>query len=101
MAASPMLLTRPMCRKVPRGLSSAPGCTRGQLRPERRSEPGYFAFKKTGMANSSRSYCSVQGLIEVGQDVVDMFDADAQANHLRQNAGLALFLGRHLPMRGR
>jgi hypothetical protein len=53
MAASAMLLTKPMCRKVLRGMLSAPGCTRGQLRPDRRSGPGYLAFKKTGMANAS------------------------------------------------
>src|SRR5579862_4664373 len=105
MAASAMLLTRPMCRKLLRGFSSAPGCTRGQLRPDRRSGPGYFGFKKTGMADSplraaasgvlayqsrlpfsltilayhSRLHCRAQGLIEVGQDVVDMFDPNAQA----------------------
>src|SRR6516165_4535739 len=108
MAASAMLLTRPMCRKV-RGFSLAPGCTRGHLRPDRRSGPRYFGFKKTGMANSSlgsrgerrsRLQCHIQGLIEIGQDVVDMFDPDAQADHLRQNASVALLLGRHLPMRG-
>jgi hypothetical protein len=49
MAASAMLLTKPMCRKVLRGLSITPVCARGQLRPDRRSGPGYFAFKKTGM----------------------------------------------------
>src|SRR5579871_2112955 len=102
MAPSAMLLTKPMCRKGSRGSSSAPGCTRGQLRPARRSGPGYLAFKKTGMTNSSsRLRCRAESLIEIGQDIVDMFDPDAQANHLWQNAGLALFLGRHLTVSGR
>jgi hypothetical protein len=38
---------------VLRGILSALGCTRGQLRPDRRSGPAYLGFKKTGMANSS------------------------------------------------
>src|SRR5213082_2049498 len=91
MAASAMLLTNPMCRTVPRRVSGAPGCTRGQSRPDRRSGPGYFGFNKTGMGEllgarrggrRSRLRCRVQGLIEVGQDVVDVFGPDAQADHL-------------------
>ena len=42
-----------------------------------------------------------QRLIEVGDDVVDVLDADAEPDHFRPHAGLALLLGRHLPMRGR
>ena len=33
-------------------LSSVPGCTRGQLRPDHRLGSRYFAFNKTGMDNS-------------------------------------------------
>ena len=51
-AASAMLFTKPMCRKALRGFSSVPGCTVGQLRPDRRSESGYFGFTKTGILDS-------------------------------------------------
>src|SRR5438105_2939320 len=42
-------------------------------------------------------------LIEVGDDVIDVFDPDAEPNHLRFHPGLALLFGRHLAMcsRGR
>ena len=40
-------------------------------------------------------------LIEVGDDVVDVLDADAEPDHLRRHAGLPLLLRRHLPVRGR
>ena len=40
-------------------------------------------------------------LIEVGDDVVDVFDADAEPNHLWSHPGLALFFNRHLPMGSR
>jgi len=39
-------------------------------------------------------------LIEVGEDVVDVFDADAEANHFRGHAGFLLLGRAHLPMRG-
>src|SRR5881392_4219371 len=107
MAASAMLFTRPMCRELLHGFSSTPEDTHGQLRPERRSGPAYFGFTKTGMdellvANVSmyrrggrpfRLHWRAQGVIKVGQDVVNVLDPDAQADHLRQNASLALFLG--------
>jgi hypothetical protein len=44
-----------------------------------------------------RSCC--QGLIQILDDVVDMFDPDAEANHLRQYSSALLLLGRHLPVR--
>ncbi len=40
-------------------------------------------------------------LVEVGDDVVDVLDTDAQADHLRPHPGIALLLRRHLTMRGR
>src|SRR2546425_7324708 len=43
----------------------------------------------------------VEGLIEVGDDVVAVLDADAEADHLGPHPGLALLLGRHLSMGGR
>ena len=48
-----------------------------------------------------RDCATRQRLIEIGDDVVDMLDADAEPDHFRPHAGLALLLGRHLPMRGR
>src|SRR5215469_16991889 len=40
-------------------------------------------------------------LLKIGDDVVDMLDADAEADRLRPHAGMRLLLARHLPMRGR
>src|SRR5439155_456781 len=40
-------------------------------------------------------------LIEIGDDVVDVLDADAETNRLWTHAGLALRVRRHLPMGGR
>src|SRR5260370_11225938 len=40
-------------------------------------------------------------LIEVADDVVNMFDADTEPHHLRSHPGLALFFNRHLPVGGR
>ena len=51
--------------------------------------------------NSSSSYRGlVQSLSEIGQDVVNVFDADAQAQHLGSDAHLDQFLGRELPVSG-
>jgi len=43
----------------------------------------------------------IERLIEVVDDVVDVFDADAEPHHLWTHPGFALFLNRHLPMGGR
>src|SRR5580698_6152416 len=40
-------------------------------------------------------------LIEIGDDVVDVLDADREPNQIRLHAGLELLLRRHLPMRRR
>ena len=40
-------------------------------------------------------------LVEVFDDIADMFDADAEPNHFRPDAGFGLLLCRHLPMRRR
>src|SRR5207247_197439 len=40
-------------------------------------------------------------LVEVGDDVIDVLDADAQAQGLRPNAREALLFRRHLPVRRR
>jgi hypothetical protein len=40
-------------------------------------------------------------LVEIDEDVVDVFDADAQPDHLRPHAGLCELGRRHLPVRGR
>ena len=51
--------------------------------------------------NASTSYRGlVQSLSEIGQDVVNVFDADAQAQHLGSDAHLDQFLGRELPVSG-
>jgi len=39
-------------------------------------------------------------LVEVGDDVADVFDADREAHHIRPRAGLRLLLIRQLAMRG-
>src|SRR5258708_32153311 len=41
----------------------------------------------------------IERLIEAGDDVVDMLDADAKPDHIGPSARLALLLGRHLPIR--
>jgi hypothetical protein len=48
----------------------------------------------------SRSRWS-ERLIEIGDDVVDVLDADAEPDHLRPHAGLGCSSRRHLPMRRR
>src|SRR5580704_11376606 len=48
---------------------------------------------------ASSADSSGERLIDVGDDVVDVFDADAQAYGLWSDAGQTLFLGRHLPVR--
>ena len=40
-------------------------------------------------------------LIEIGDDVGDMLDADRQPDHFRHHARVLLFFRRHLAMRGR
>jgi hypothetical protein len=42
-----------------------------------------------------------QRLIEIGENVVDVLDADREADHLRPHAGFLLLRGRHLTVRGR
>ena len=42
-----------------------------------------------------------QRLINVGKNIVDVFDADTQANHLRFYSGPELFFLGELPVRGR
>ena len=41
-----------------------------------------------------------QGLIEVGQKVVDMLDADRQTNHVRAHTGFLEFVRIELAVRG-
>ena len=55
-----------------------------------------------GSASSSapdRGGC--QGLVQIREDIVDVLDADAEADAARADAGRQLLGGRHLPMRGR
>ena len=42
-----------------------------------------------------------EGLIKIGQNVVNVFDADREADHLGPHPSLVLLLQRHLPVRGR
>src|SRR5580658_7314051 len=71
------------------------------IRPIFTQPPGSES-NKTGISVSL--HCDhgsgVEGLLQIGNDVVDVLDADAQANQLRGNAGVALFFGRHLPVSG-
>src|ERR1700733_646494 len=57
---------------------------------------------KTGITVSLRSDQGggVESLLQICNDVVAVFDPDAEANHFRHNAGLALFFRRHLPVSG-
>src|SRR5690242_3515207 len=45
--------------------------------------------------------CLCQRLVEIGDDVFDMLEADREADIAVGDAGLALLLGRELRMRGR
>jgi hypothetical protein len=45
-----------------------------------------------------RIFESPQRLVQVLDDIVDMLDPDAKADHFRPNAGFAKFIGAHLPM---
>src|SRR5437867_12194197 len=50
----------------------------------------------------SFSFCrALQGLIEIGEDIVDVLDSYTQANHLRGHPDFLLLFGRQLPVRGR
>src|SRR5947208_11634566 len=51
---------------------------------------------------NSFSFCrALQGLIEIGEDIVDVLDSHTQANHLRGHPDFLLLFGRQLPVRGR
>ena len=49
----------------------------------------------------TRRLCCAERLIEVRDDVIDVFDPNAEPNHLRCHPGPGLFFGRHLPMGSR
>src|ERR1700716_2919093 len=95
-APSGTLLTSPTSRQPawPPGGFGPLSTTTGMPLPREGSEP--IRRSHTAMGRLP----GVERLVEIGDDVVDMLDADAQPDHLRPPAGLALLLGRHLPMRG-
>ena len=41
----------------------------------------------------------MERLIEIGNDVIDMFDPDAEPDHFRRDPGILLFRAGHLAMR--
>ena len=43
----------------------------------------------------------IQRMIQITDDVIDVFNADANTNRFGANAGLTLFYGRHQPVSGR
>src|ERR1700686_2350923 len=51
-----------------------------------------------GSYHSSSESVRVKRLIKIGDDVIDVFDADAEPNRLRSHSGLALLFSRHLSM---
>jgi hypothetical protein len=67
------------------------GKTAGRNPYRHESSPGLFR-RQHGPPAGGRIQC----LVEVRDDVVDVLDADAQANHFRPHTRLGLLLGRHL-----
>src|SRR5579872_2436962 len=46
-------------------------------------------------------YRRIESLVEVSDDIVEVFDADTEPDHLGSHPGVALFFNRHLTMSGR
>src|SRR5580658_7069320 len=61
-------------------------------------QPSGAESNKTGIRFSLRSDQAggVESLLQICDDVVAVLDADAEANHFRHNAGVALLFRRHL-----
>src|ERR1700677_3103484 len=103
-AASGMLLTRPIFRRLPR--------SRIEPRRKRRSRRSAISGSAdgdsiaTGTALLGRGLARqrnrrAQGLLEVFDDVLDMLDSDAQPDRLGADPSAHLLVGGHLAMGGR
>src|SRR5690242_9112105 len=99
-AASGMLLTSPISMQL-RLRNSTAAASAGFV--SRRSGISLCAPDLFGGDERRRAVRLHGGerLIEIGQNVVDVLDADADADRLRPDARLLLLFGRHLPVRGR
>src|ERR1700676_4602721 len=98
-AASGMLLTRPTVMQF-EALSS----TADADRPESKNSGIGLVLRKRLLGRDQRRAAGLrrgQRLIEIGDDVVDVLDPDAEPDHFRPDAGFFLLLGRHLPVRRR
>src|SRR5262249_48451015 len=94
-ALSGMLLTSP--------ISTQPSAALAMRGSEPRSTRSGMRWLGSGLLGLlGRDHAAITGvrgverLVEIGQDVVDVLDADAETDHLRPDARLALLLGRHL-----
>src|SRR5579871_1025763 len=111
-AASGMLLTSPISmqsegvapdqstRSLPKRATSA--AVEGSGRRSIRT--GTFALLARLFGSERRrggGHRSGKRLVEVSDDVVDVLDADAEADRFGPDARLGLFFRRHLPVRGR
>src|ERR1700761_1571192 len=94
-AASGMLLTSPMLMQLD-ALSSI-----GEAEQPESMKSGIGRPLFGGHQCRAPRLRGRQRLVEIGDDVVDMLNADGKPNHLRLDARLAMLLGRHLPVRGR
>src|SRR3984957_65091 len=95
-AASGMLLTSPIVRQLrPRRSPAGSDRTVSRRRGMGSALPRLFG------SNQASRLGGAKRLIEVGDDVVDVLDADREADHLRPHASFLLLRRRHLPMRGR
>ena len=104
-AASGMLLTRPIAivrqprsANAPRRARRSPGAW--SRRGSRRRAFDRQRHRAAYSAGAPRAGGG-ERLIEIFEDVVDMLEADADADRLRPHARLELLLGGHLPMGGR
>src|ERR1700760_4804505 len=103
-ALSGMLLTSPIVSSASpaRQVSSCAGASAGLLICRSLSNRSVIALPALlcGLEPRRSRAGLRQRLVDILDDVVDMLDTDRETDRLRQYAGHALLLGRHLAMRG-
>ena len=101
-ALSGMLLSNPTRSTSSSSLTGHPPRGRSSRLCRRRPIRVILLTSQTKLraSNSSRGACRLERLLEIGNDVVDMLDADGKPDHLRLHAGALEFFRRQLAMRG-
>src|SRR5271163_2130458 len=97
-AASGILLTRPMVMQLP-AFNPAAEPNRAESMKSGIVSPAPLLFGRD--QRRLRRLRRAERLIEIGDEIVDMLDADAEPDHFRLDAGPELLVGRHLPVCGR